>query len=449
MDLDNGIKVIVIHNKPLKYSQLKRLLLIFDEVYTLDPREYEVFLREGSICYSYAIADNRVLISANNGFEILNKFSYLDKPSVGKNAIGGPSIIHNGPNLKYVIPPDILHLFKGTSNKKKADELLAKFDYAINKNHVKIIDPDKDGLNLKSSINLKISYDFDCRDPNFFNILRPIFEHRPFSMPEKMFIPSPPWVTLNVPGVNIFPNTDYKKPYNSSLFDSYAFEHQYFSTIGLILRSLTVAGEYNLNPVFIDKNIFEYYKLKINSINNTNNPELLELWNSFNSGYNLSINQILFNSSMSFLKEDFVSSIPLPQIISYKEQKLDKLFALRKAISKGIQEYQNEEISNENFFEIDYFLKNKLIPEINKYDKKSFELFEKTIKSKSIKLISGLVSSSIGLVNGLDPFSIALLGGVSPFLVEEGLTLSSKLLNQRSKKFYNSFSYFLDLNKHR
>lgn len=447
MELDSGIKGLIVHSKPISYSQLKRLLLIFDKIYTINPSEQEVFLREGSICYSYTIGDGKVLISANNGFEILERYSYLDRPKVGVNQIGGPSILHSGPNLKYIIPPDILHLFKGYLNKKKLEEVLDKFDHAIERNFLKVLDLDKGELNIKSSINLKISYDFDCRNPELFNALRPTFEYRPNKIPEKMFIPSPPWVTLNIPGVEIFPVSDYKKPYSNKLFDSYAFEHQYFSSVALILRALTAAGEYNLTPVFIDKNVFNFFKLKINSIKNSSNPELISLWKKLGSNYDLSINQILIESSLSLLKDEVISNIPIPQIISYKERRLDDLYGLRKEISNEIKTYQNLDLSSESLSEINKFLDGKIFTNLKKYNEKSFELFEKTIKPKSIKFITGLTSASVGLINGLDPFSAALLGGVSPFFVEAGLTLSSKLLYQRERKFYNTFSYFLDLNK--
>lgn len=447
MVLDSGTKVLVVHNKPILYSQLKRLLLIFDEVHTMNPNEHEVFLREGSICYSYNISEEKILITANNGFEILKKFSYLERPSASENQILGAGIIHNGPNQKYIIPSDILHLYNGNINKLKLEELFKKFDYAINKGHLKILDLDEGDLNIKSSINLKISYDFDCKNPDLFNALRPTFEHRPNKMPEKMFLPSPPLITLNIPGVEIFPNSDYKKPYNYSLYDNYAFEHQYFSSVALILRALTAAGEYNLTPIFIDKNVFNFFKIKINSIRNSNNPELIELWKKFGSNYELSINQILIESSLSLLKDEVISNIPLPQIISYKEKRLDNLYSLRNEISNEIKTYQNLDLSSEKLKEIDKFLNEKLLVNIKIYNQKSFELFEKTIKPKSIKFITGMTSTSVGLLNGIDPFSAALLGGVSPFFVEAGLTLTSKILNQRQKKFFNTFSYFLDLNK--
>ena len=95
IDLDKGIKGLVIHHQPLTEIQLKRLILIFDEIYFTPPSDNRYFLEKGAICYAYQPLEKGVRIISVNGFELLKQYAEekVHAPEISSDALAAAFVL--------------------------------------------------------------------------------------------------------------------------------------------------------------------------------------------------------------------------------------------------------------------------------------------------------------------------------------------------------------------
>lgn len=446
-DVDKGIKGSVIHHEPINELQLKRLLLIFDEINFTPPTDNKFFLEKGSICYRYKIERDRKTLYSLDGYKLLEANKHVKEPDIPDGSLAMASVLHLGQKpgespFQAIILNDVLPYFKGDEFQNSEIKLFDKFEKAIDKNHIKILDYRNTDFNIKNAISLKIAYDYDVSDPKSVKLLKSLFVNEESKRPN-MFIPSPPFPELS--DFKYFPSAEYNPHFgndkNNQTFD---YERQFFSIVGKVNKKLALAENYDLMPIIIDDNIHNYYQHKINKSKNNNDENFKEEWNKNYSYELMNLNNLLFKSSNIFIDNDQLKTISIPELIAYKEKCLNDLYNLRKGLFSDINNIVNTNFDSNDISEIDKLIGKKIIPEYNKYQELQNGILSKTIK-KAIRYGVAFGSAYFGFVQGLSPALISLLSGSSPLLAENILQLSDKLNDKKKRKYENTFSYFLNL----
>lgn len=260
-----------------------------------------------------------------------------------------------------------------------------------------------------------------------------------------MFIPSPPLPELS--GVNIFPKPNYKHPFSSSQKEiDNDFERQFFSIIGKVNKKLALSSEYNLMPIFINPNIYNFYQYKINRAKSNDELNLQKEWSENYNHSLINLNNLVMQSSYSYVSDRVLNEISIPQILLYRERSIDELYKLRLKLSNEINNLSSTNYKDIGFKDLQDIIKKKLEPDFIEYQKSQNRILSKTL-NKTIKYGVSVGAAYVGYVQGLSPLLIAILSGVSPNLVDDVLSLSNKLKEEKKKNYENTFSYYLNLNK--
>lgn len=447
-DIDKGIKGSIVHHKPLNDIQLKRLLLIFDELHFTPPDDNKFFLEKGAICYKYKIEKDRKTLYSLDGHQILKKYSYLNEPELSKDQHALASIIRMPQNSKEhgsdpIVLTDVLPYFNSQKFEKEEDRLFDKFEKAINKGHIKIIDYKSTDFYMKNAISLKIAYDFDVNDSSSIDIVKPLFVNEKSSMPN-MSIPSPPLPELST--FKYFPQVKYNSTFKNGKDNlKYDYERQFFSIVAKVNKKLALTEKFNLIPIIIDDNIHNYYQYKIEKSKLNCDKSFNNQWNNTNDYKLMNLNNLLFKSSNLFINDNQLKGISISEIINYKERCLRDLHNLRNGLFKEINDIVNTNFSKNDLTELNKLIGKKIIPEFHNYQKSQNKILKKSLKN-TIRFAVGASTAYVGFVPGLSPALISFLSGVSPVLTESALQLSDKLKDKKKRKYENTFSYFLNLN---
>ncbi|MFV5688919.1 hypothetical protein ACM55M_09885 [Flavobacterium sp. ZT3R25] len=450
-DPDKGLSGLVVNHEPLTALQLKRLLLVFDQVNLTPPKDQIYFLEEGAICYYYDNTGDLIHLKSLNGFEMQERFKNTQKPSTPIDALPVASILNYGgskdanqkPYQAFLLS-NVLPLYNGEENKKEEEKLLDRFEKAIEKNNLKILDYKKTDFYQQNAISLKIAYDYDASDSNCVKYVNQLFREEGKTQID-MFLPSPPLPELS--GVNIFPKPYYKKLFTNSQREiDNDFERQYFSIIGKVNKKLAISSEYNLMPIFIDPHIYNFYQYKVNRAKDNRDLVLQKEWlENYNYGL-MNLNNLIFQSSYLYASDRVLSELTIPQILAYKERSIDELYKLRLRLATEINSIVSTNYKDLDLKDLENLIKTKLAPDFVNYQKSQNEILSK-ILNKTIKYTIGVGAAYLGFVQGLSPLLIAVLGGVSPNLADDTLALSSKLREKKKKNYENTFSYYLNLTK--
>jgi hypothetical protein len=445
LDLDSGLKGLVINHKPLTEVDMKRLLLIFDELYFLDPRQNMYFLKEGSICYTYEFEKGNVArIVSSDGFEILKRFSNLQKPDIGSD-LKAYSLIHEGQDKIHIVPTNMVPYYNGREYKKQEERLLEKLDSVYYKKYLNVINPDIGDFNIKNSINLKIAYESDISDRRVYDIVSGLIE-RVSSPSLDNYIINHGWLELPLrDGVKLFPNFPYVKPFSDPELDGYNAEQQYMSIVAKFNKNLAMCGTQDLIPIFIDKSLYSLYRYKIDKSTLAKDIDFNLGWSKRNNVSLSNLHHLLLRSSITHISDIEIKRMPLSKIIRYKEEKFDKLYNLRKELYSELNDFYSLDIGVVPLSEIEDYVNRKIFPLIKKQEAESTNLLIKKFNRLAILGLTGVVTTSLSFTQGLSPLLISLLSGLTPLLGEGLVRLSSKLEDKKLAKYQNTFSYFLDL----
>lgn len=448
-DVDKGIKGSVIHHKPLNELQLKRLLLLFDEINFTDPADNKFFLEKGSICYRYKIERNQKILYSLDGHKLLQAHKHVKEPEIPTGSLAMASVLNRGGKpgeapFQAIILSDVLPYFKGVEFENEENKLFEKFERAINKEHIKILDYKSTDFNLRNAISLKIAYDFDVSDPKSVELLKALFVDEESKKPD-MFIPSPSFPELT--NFEYFPRANYISHFgNEKEKHEIDYETQFFSIVGKINKKLALAENFNLMPIIIDDNIHKYYQYKINKSKNNIDKNFKQEWDKTYTYELMNLNNLLFKSSNIFIENEQLQVISIPEILSYKDKCLNELYKLRKDLFTDINEIISTNFNSSDISEVNKLIGKKIIPEYNKYQELQNGILSDTIKN-IVRYGVAFGSAYFGFVQGLSPALISLLSGSSPLLAENILQLSDKLIEKKKRKYENTFSYFLNLSE--
>lgn len=448
-DIDKGLRGSIIHHKPLTDFQLKRLLLIFDELHFTLPKDNIYFLEKGSISYRYQIEQDHTILYSMDGHRLLNAYSHLKEPELKDGQLAVASIIRGARNSNIhpfdpIVLTDVLPYFKGEEFQKQEERLFDKFEKAVNKDFIKFIDYKNTDFNITSSISLKIAYDYDVNDKKLIDLAKPLFVDEDTKTPN-MFIPSPPLPELT--DFSYFPQIRYTSNFDESeKAKKFDYQRQFFSIVAKINKKLALTEKFDLLPVIIDDSIHNIYQYKIQKSKQNGDENFNDSWESLYNYKLMNLNNLIFKSSNIFIKDEQLKEISIPEILVYKQRCISDLYKLRKGLFAEINNIIKADINSNDLTEIDKLIGGKIIPELNKYQDSQNSIISKILGS-TLEFSVAVGANYLGFVQGLSPMLISLLSGASPILTEKMLQLSGKLKDKRKRKYENTFSYFLNLNE--
>lgn len=446
-DIDKGLKGSIIHHKPLNDVQLKRLLLIFDELHFTLPEDNIYFLDKGSISYRYQIEQDRKILYSMDGHKLLKAYSHLKEPELKDGQLAIASVIRGARNSNIhpfdpIVLTDVLPYFKGKEFQKQEEKLFDKFEKAVNKDFIKFIDYKNTDFNITSAISLKIAYDYDVNDKKLIDLAKPLFVNEDTKTPN-MFIPSPP--LLELAGFPYFPQIKYTSNFDESEeIKKFDYQRQFFSIVAKINKKLALTEKFDLLPVIVDDSIHNIYQYKIQKSKQNGEENFNNSWEALYSYKLMNLNNLLFKASNIFIKNEQLKEISIPEILAYKERCISDLYKLRRGLFAEINNIIGTDINSNDLTEINKLIGGKIIPELNKYQDSQKNIISKILGS-TLNFSVAVGTNYLGFVQGLSPMLISVLSGASPILTEKMLQLSGKLQDKRKRKYENTFSYFLKL----
>ncbi|WP_018478806.1 hypothetical protein [Pontibacter roseus] len=450
LDLERGLKCLAVHHQPLTEIQLKRLLLTFDEVYFTPPSDNIHFLEKGAICYSYHPDNLGVAIYSLNGFEMLQQYADVTTPTIPEDSLLTANILSYGGRDKSqtgayqaIVMSDILPLFNNKINESEEEKLIDRFEYALKKEFIKVLDYKATDFYKRNSIALKIAYDNDAVDKRSAFLLAPLLVKKKREQ-IKMFIPSPPFVEMY--DTKLFPGVKYNSIFPENNNKLYDYDRQLFSIVAKVNKKLALAGDFNLIPVFINQHIYNFFNYKVEKSRNNKEEGVIREWQNTSNIPLFNLSQILIKASDIHIPDYVLKRLTIPEIVSYRERCLDELYKLRKNLVDDLNEIIMTQHGMYFDREMGKFLYSKLIPDFQKYQNAQNSILQNKVAKWGINFSVGAVSSYIGTIQGLSPTLIALLGGTSPLFSEALIQLSDKLRDSKKKQYENTFAYFLNLN---
>lgn len=447
MNLDNGIEGIVVNHEPLDDIKLKRLLLLFDKLHFTPPIDNLYFLEDDALAYEIIQIGKLAYLYTHNGFDVSEKSKNVPSPEISEGALQMCKILNfrtNGVsriifNMRAMVP-----YYNGDIFRSKEEELFDKFSLAIDKNSINILEYKTSQFYQKNSLNLKSAFDNDVSDLNNYLSVKGLLKNT--SSPNiNSFIPSP---MLPTPGnLKIFEGSSYNRKNFPDFSEANDLEIQYFSVIGKLTKKIALGNEYNLNPIFVNENMYNLYLNKIRKSKKCQDKSFLSAWDN---NYQHSLNQIhnlLFNTSYYFVKDEVLENFSVRQILDYKDQSFLELYNIRKSILQELENVKTVKLDTLDLKEIKDLIENKIMKDLLSYQQANSKLFNRMFKL-STNAVAGLGTLAISYTQNLSPLLIAILSGVTPAVLNEATSFVKSLEDKKSKKFENTFAYYYNLEKY-
>lgn len=391
---------LVVTHKPLKPVFLKRLLLLYDEIYLINPEE--------NICF---IPDSGVSAIDWGIYQTKTMYDYLT--------------LFDGKNYKYL-----------------EEKLIDQFDYCYDKGKIRLLNLRARKFYEKYWLPLRVAYEQDTGNEALIKTALKLIEKR------TDFVKEPDNIIRGMmampKGQNFYP----AMPLVPDLFppheeDIYRQDIQVFSAIAKLDRALAVAGEYQLSPIFIDKEYSNLFLAKTSILSKQKDKKLND---AFIMKHNYSIDKIqyfLYEISQQILPDIVLDEIPVKELIIAKENTTHELYKLRRNLICDIN-FLKDSAFDENYIkESEKYIKNKIEPSVRIYNDKFIDRLGSILNYTSMFTL-GAIESSFGFVPGIDPLQIALLTGASATLGNAVSNLANYITNNKRDRIKNTFSYFYD-----
>src|SRR5690606_15550444 len=260
---------LVISHQPIRESTLKRLLLIFDHIYFLEPEE--------------------------------NKFLIPDK--VAKTKIQNVLFEH----AKYAV------LYNGENFQNEENELLDKFNYAIYKGIIRVLDLRLRKFYEDNWLLLRQAHGYDTANPDFMNYFIPLLKRRSNISQEDGVIRGS---GMKYRGVQILPDIPTQAYfYNDEENKEYHLDHQLSSIVAKFDKGLAVSYQFDLIPIFLNEFTAKAYAHKIDSIKNNNDGYVSQLFENSNNFTLDKVQYFLHRISEMILPDSIIDQIPVKELI--------------------------------------------------------------------------------------------------------------------------------------
>jgi hypothetical protein len=394
---NGNIEALVINHKPINEVILKRLLLIFDRVFIVDPNENH----------------------------------YLIPKEVAKIDYGRMQITL----MDYAI------LYNGSTYENIEKQLIDKFDYAYHKGIIRVIDLKALKFYEKYWLPLRLAYDFDTANKSLITLSEKLFEKNPNATIDEGVVRG---MFIEPSGVKIYP----KIPEVPVLFSEeeirkYKYDIQSFSIIGKLDRSLAICGEYNLIPAFIDQTVAEIFIEKTKIAKNNLEEDLKSEFRKANDMELQEVQYLLYKITEKILPDEIICQIPIKELIIARNNTFHELSKLRRKLLNSIELLSNHEFDHDFVKGVNKYITKEFEPNLKAYYSQFYESITKFIGYQST-FTFGILGSAIGLIQSLAPLEIAFLSGISATVGSVITNLANYIVKKEKDKFKNSYNYFLN-----
>ncbi len=392
------IRGLVINHKPISESSLKRLLLIFDEIYFINPDQ------------------NRFLIPA-----------YVSKITL--------------PNMVFE-QAEYGMLYNGVKYQEEEELLIDKFDYALNKGIVQVLNLKNRKFYEENWLPLRLSYDYDTGNAELLNnFLQLTKKDKNFTCENGIMR----GVFLSPSNIKIYPDIPPAISfYNERENELYNLDHQLWSITGKLNRSLAVCSEFSLIPIFLNENLAQAFSHKIEIAKSNKDIRLKSEFLKQHRTQLENVQYLLHRVSEIILPDGIVDKISVRELIYARNNTYHECIKLRRKLIKTISFLSETEFNDEFMDEVNKYIKMEVEPLIDEYQKKFIETIYQLLRI-SIPFGSSVLGSMIGIQQNLSPMAIAYLGGISGTVGTVSSELSQYILKNRTKAFNNTYSYFINL----
>jgi hypothetical protein len=391
------IDALIVHHKPISAVLLKRLILIFDHIHILHPREN-----------NYLIPDN--VAEINYGTR--------------KIGFAGYGILYNAST------------YENTEN-----QFIDKFDYASHKGILRVTDLQYKKFYERYWLPLRLAYDFDTANKQLLELAAPLVESNPtFTLSSGVLRGG----FLEFSGRKIYPTIpEPPKIFSKEDDEKYRYELQLFSVIAKLNKALVVAGDYNLLPVIIDPTLAKLFIEKTKLARNNKEYSVNQAFMEKNKIGLQQVQHLLFKISEKILPDEILEQIPIKELVIARNNTFHDLNKLRRKLASSVDFLTTTQFDDNFLKEIQKYLEKEFDP--------LFEIYSSTFIEKIIKSLNltstfayGVVGAGIGLMQSLNPVAIALLSGVSATVGSAVSELGNYLIAKSKNDFKNSYSYFLN-----
>lgn len=389
---------IVISHKPISETSLKRLLLIFDKLYFLHPSEN-----------NFLIPDN--VAKMNFGNRILQMAGY--------------AVMYNGENYRI-----------------QENKLFDKFDYAVNKGIIKILNLKARQFYESNWLPLRLAYDFDTGNAQLLNNFLPL------TIRSKDIIRSNGILRgafISPANVKIYPDI----PEQVSFFSAeenkqFDLDHQLMSIAGRLNRTLATCQDYDLIPIFINENLARAYSYKIELAKTNKDIELNDLFFKEHQKKMINLQFLLHKISEIILPDEILNQISVKELIYARNNTFQECIKLRRKLIKAIYFLNATEFDDKFIDEVNKYIRIELEPLVQMYYSSFIEKINSFLKY-SLTFAGSVTGAVIGIQQNLSPMGVAYLSGISATVGGVTSNLTEYILKNRYKKRINTFSYFINL----
>lgn len=398
--MDTELNGLVIHDKPISELSLKKLLLVFDKIFFLSPKENE----------------------------------YLIPDKVAK--------YDDGPNHFTMSAYHLL--YNGEFYKEKEELLIDKFDYAYNKGVIRELNLIDRKFYEKNWLPLRLAFDFDTGNATILNSITPkVIKIELHSLKSGIIRGG----VFPAKGVNAYPAI----PEAVSFFTEeenrkYDCDCQLYSIIGKVNRGLAVCSLYDLIPIFIDENIAIAFDEKFKVAKNNSEIKLNEKYRLSNNIELINIQHLLYRISDCIINDEILNEITVKELVIARNNSINELYKLRRQLLKNLAFLKNASYSDEYLKGVQSFISKEVAPQIDKYRNQFLTSFIKMIGYTGTFSVVSL-GTYLASYQGLTPMQIAYITGISATVGNVTSELANQISANKNKEYRNTFSYFIKLNE--
>lgn len=396
--MTNSLDTLIIHHKPIEELTLKRLLLIFDRVWLIDPIENLNLIPDKVAIVKYS---NMTIEMAEYG------------------------ILYNGENYRKI-----------------ENRTIDSFDYAYNKGILKVVNLRKGGFFKKYWLPLRLSYDFDTANKTILNKSKTLLKFDKNATISNGIIRG---AFIHPSRENIYPNI----PESPKLFpkeddDEFKLSIQLFSIIGKINRSLVVCDEYNLIPTFLNDTIVDIFNTKQEIAKNNSEQKVISEFKKENSMELQNVQYLLHKMSELAIPDEILKEIPVKELIIARDNTFHELLKLRRSLIKNIKFLTKHQFDSSFQKEAELFITKKFEPQLKQYYSKFCPTFQKILNYSST-FTFGSLGVAVSLSQSLSPSQIVFFSGISATVASVISDLPSYISKIKTNKFKNTYGYFLKI----
>ncbi len=395
-----NISALVISHKPISMTSLKRLILIFDSVYFLNPKEN-----------LYLFPDN------------IAKIYYPQKRME----------IHHPKYLPFV---------NGVEFQKQEERLIDEFSNAVKSDIIGVLDPVATGFYSKFWLPLRLAYEFDTGNMRIIKLASNLVEFNQ-NLKIQDGIARGLWASPN--GGDFYPKIpEVPKIFDSEIEKKYNCEAQMLSIVAKLNRALALSAKYNLIPVFANETLAKIYLTKAENISKSSNSPPQREFQMIKQMPLANIQYCLKRISEEIIPDEILQKIPLKELIKARNNTFHELMKLRRNFNNSIFKLSNMDFSENSLQEINCFIEHEFLPDFQKYKASFLERIKTALRITS-PFISGAIGAGLSLANNLSPLETVFLTGASATVGNYCTNLTDYVSSPRKKIFRNSFGFFLNL----